>query len=93
MVYSRHYSAFFDSYGGLPYVPSFAVIERHSPPFAVIEGQTAFWRLYICAVKGMSTKDEANASRIKKARIIFSPGAVLRGMRQNGSFEALDVLS
>ncbi|MDR3142773.1 MAG: hypothetical protein LBU37_13755 [Tannerellaceae bacterium] len=53
-------------------------------------GELGNFRLSVSS-EGMATKDEVNASKIKKARIIFSPGAVLRDTRQNVSFEALDV--
>jgi predicted histone-like DNA-binding protein len=53
-------------------------------------GELGNFRLSISSV-GMTTKEEVNASKIRKARIIFSPGAVLRNTKQSVSFEALDV--
>jgi predicted histone-like DNA-binding protein len=57
---------------------------------AVQLGELGNFRLSISS-EGMGTKDEVNASKIRKARIIFSPGAVLRNTKQSVSFEALDV--
>jgi predicted histone-like DNA-binding protein len=56
---------------------------------AVQLGELGNFRLSVSS-QGMATKEEVNASKIKKARIIFSPGAILRNTRQNVSFEALE---
>jgi predicted histone-like DNA-binding protein len=53
-------------------------------------GELGNFRLSVSS-EGTATKEEVNATKIRKARIIFSPGAVLRGTKQNVSFEALDV--
>jgi predicted histone-like DNA-binding protein len=53
-------------------------------------GELGNFRLSISS-EGMENKKELNASKIRKARIIFSPGAVLRNTKQNVSFEAMDV--
>jgi hypothetical protein len=36
-------------------------------------------------------KKEVNAGKIRKARIIFTPGAILRSTRDSVSFEAMEV--
>jgi predicted histone-like DNA-binding protein len=53
-------------------------------------GELGNFRLSISSL-GMATKEDLNASKIRRARIIFSPGAILRNTRQSVSFEAMDV--
>jgi predicted histone-like DNA-binding protein len=53
-------------------------------------GELGNFRLSISSI-GMANKKELNASKIRKARIIFSPGAILRDTRENISFEAMEV--
>jgi predicted histone-like DNA-binding protein len=40
---------------------------------------------------GMENRKELNAGKIRKARIIFTPGAVLRDTRDGVDFEAMEV--
>jgi predicted histone-like DNA-binding protein len=53
-------------------------------------GELGNFRLSISSL-GMATKEEVNAGKIRKARIIFTPGAILRSTRDSVSFEAMEV--
>ncbi|MDR1200342.1 MAG: hypothetical protein LBL58_01765 [Tannerellaceae bacterium] len=52
-------------------------------------GELGNFRLSISS-QGAATKEDLNANKIKKVRIIFSPGAILRDTRQNMYYEALE---
>lgn len=53
-------------------------------------GEFGNFRLSICS-EGTATEEEFNATKIKKARIVFFPGASLRATRGEVTFEPDDV--
>jgi predicted histone-like DNA-binding protein len=54
-------------------------------------GELGNFRLSIINLMGTETKKELTGNKLKRTRIVFSPGAILREMRENISFEALEV--
>jgi predicted histone-like DNA-binding protein len=54
-------------------------------------GELGNFRLSIINSQGTETSKELTGNKLKRTRIVFSPGAILRNMRENISFEALDV--
>ncbi len=54
-------------------------------------GELGNFRLSISS-EGTDTEKQLDAHKIRKARIVFSPGAILRSTRNNVSFEPVDVV-